>query len=166
MNATRKAFLQFSAELTGYPAVELEGTGLVNDYRELLEQQVGQDVAAQWYATARRVLRHKAGKAREERMRIDVIASPILWPVCTALIVLWYQGFWSLPAAWYTLTHVTPPKGTVAGSPIVPSAAAYTRQLAYRAAGAHPPGANPTGFGSWSIPPVFGDAAAVGKERR
>ncbi len=41
MNATRKTFLQFSAELTGYPAVELEGTGLVDEYQDLLEKQVG-----------------------------------------------------------------------------------------------------------------------------
>ena len=38
-------------------------------------------------------------------------------------------------------------------------AQAYTAQLAYRAAGAHPPGANPTGYGSWSLDPVFGDYA-------
>jgi len=157
MNATRRTFLHFSAELTGYSTGDLEGTGLVDAYQALLEDQVGKDPAAQWYATARRVLRCRSSRAREHAMRVDVLASPILWPVCTALIVLWYQGVWSLPPSWYALTHATPPRGTVPGVPLVPSAAAYTRQLAYRAAGAHPPGANPTGFGSWAIPPVFGD---------
>lgn len=158
MSARRKAFLAFSAELTGYSEADLEGTGLVDDYQALFEHQAGPAVTTQLHATLRRVLRHRPGPARDEAMRLDILASPILWGLSSALIVLWYQGSWTSPSAWwYALSGTTVPHGVTPGRTFVPSADAYTQQLAYRGAGAHPPGANPTGFGSWSIPPVFGD---------
>ncbi|MGE0352799.1 MAG: hypothetical protein AB7I33_14080 [Gemmatimonadales bacterium] len=165
MHAHRRTFLQFSAELTGYEEVVLEGSGLVDEYQALLERQAGPAVTDRFYATARRVLRVKDAQARAKAMRIDVMASPILWPLATALIVLWYQGSWTTPpASWYALAQTPPPKGVTPGHTFVPSARAYTAQLAYRAAGAHPPGANPTGFGSWALDPVFGDDLPAPKE--
>ncbi len=166
MRANRSTFLRFSAELTGYNAVALEGTGLVDEYQHLLDSQVGKSIAAQFYATAEGVLGHRGAKARERSMRAEILDSQIFWPLAAALIVLWYQGFWApLPATWYQDARVKVPKSvTPGGAKIVPSAQAYTQQLAYRAAGAHPPGANPTGFGSWAIPPVFGDDVPDGSK--
>ena len=118
---------------------------------------------ALFYDAAMAVLQHGSAAARAEAMRIDVLPSPTVWPLCANLIMLWYQGFWpALPASWYPGTGSPPPKGWSATQKIVPSAQAYTAQLAYRAAGAHPPGANPTGHGSWSIDPVFGDDVGCG----
>jgi hypothetical protein len=163
MNARlkRAIFLAFSAELTGYSETDLEGTGNVDGFLALLEQQTGPKPLALFYDTAVAVLRHESEAARAEAMRIDVLPSPTVWPMCQSLIVLWYQGFWpALAASWYSGCGTPAPKGWSATQKITPSAQAYTAQLAFRAAGAHPPGANPTGHGSWAIDPVFGDVAA------
>lgn len=158
MDRSRRTFLAISAELTGYSETDLEGTELVDQYHALVARQVGRAVFGDFEQTARLVLGRKSGRARDRAVRTDLLASPLLGPVAGAIIVLWYQGAWKvLPDAWYRMAKTTPPTGSVPGTTIVPSAAAYTRQLAFRAAGAHPPGAAPTGYGSWSIPPVFGD---------
>lgn len=158
MDTHRRTFLELSAEVTGYGEGDLEGTGLVDDYQALVAQQVGSGVMAQLHDAARRVLRHEGETAREAAMRVDILASPILWPVVSSLIQLWYTGSWSsMTAGWYALARVAVPAGVTPGHTFVPSMESYIQQLAYRGAGAHPPGANPTGFGSWSIPPVFGD---------
>lgn len=158
MNGSRRTFVALSAELTGYSEVDLEGTELVDQYRALVERQVGRAVTRELETVARLVLRRKPGQARARAMRVDLLASPLLGPVALAIVTLWYLGSWKvLPATWYALAGTKPPGGAVPGSSIVPSAAVYTRQLAFRAAGAHPPGAAPTGYASWSIPPVFGD---------
>lgn len=158
-SAKRAVFLAFSAELTGYSETDLEGTGNVDSFLDLLEQQTGKKPMARFHDAALAVVRHESAHARTEAMRIDVLPSPTVWPMCQSLIVLWYQGFWpALAASWYRGTGTPVPKGWSATQKIVPSAQAYTAQLAFRAAGAHPPGANPTGHGSWAIDPVFGDA--------
>jgi hypothetical protein len=161
VSATRAIFLRFSAELTGYGETDLEGTGNVDTFLALFEQQTGPHALALFYDAVAAVLSRESAAARAEAMRIDVLPSPTVWPMCKNLIWLWYQGFWpALPSSWYAGTGTPTPKGWSANQKIVPSAQAYTAQLAYRAAGAHPPGANPTGYGSWSIDPVFGDVAA------
>ena len=151
----RKAFLALSVEVTGYDATDLEGTGLVDEYQALVESVTGSAIAAQLYDTMEEVHRAAPGAARERAMRIDVLASPILWPVLANLIQLWYTGQWNaMPPACY---QVSGAKKSADDTTHVPSVRAYAEQLAYRAAGAHPPGAKPTGHASWSIPPVFGD---------
>jgi hypothetical protein len=157
-SAARAVFLALSAELTGYSETDLEGTGNVDAYQTLVEQQAGPLIRDMFYAAADGVVQAKGAAARAEAMRIDVLASPTVWPLCQALIVLWYQGAWTTPAAsWYQGAGSPVPAGVTPGTTFVPSAQAYTAQLAYRAAGAHPPGANPTGYGSWSLDPMFGD---------
>ncbi len=105
MSARRKAFLAFSTELTGYDEADLEGTGLVDDYQALVERQAGPEVTAQLYATLRRVLRHRPGPARDEAMRLDILASPILWGLSSALIVLPSAGVAVCPID----DHLDPP---------------------------------------------------------
>jgi hypothetical protein len=154
----RAVFLAMSAELTGYSEVDLEGTGNVDSFLALFEAQTGPTALVRFWAAAAAVLTHSSPPAREAAMRIDVLPSPTVWPMCVCLISLWYQGYWpALPASWYAGVSTPTPAGWSATQKVVPSAQAYTEQLAFRAAGAHPPGANPTGYGSWSIDPVFGD---------
>jgi hypothetical protein len=61
-----------------------------------------------------------------------VLADPTLGPVARDLIVLWYCGSWR--------GEVVSPEAYVAG-------------LQWVAAGAHPIGARPQGFGAWSLSP-------------
>lgn len=154
----RAIFLALSAELTGYSELDLEATGNVDVYHALVDEQCGPRICDMFYTAAEDVVQAKGPQARAEAMRIDVLASPTVWPLCQGIITLWYLGAWNTPAAaWYHGAGAQPPAGVTPGRSIVPSAQAYTAQLAYRAAGAHPPGANPTGYGSWSLDPVFGD---------
>ena len=102
-SAKRTLFLAFSAELTGYTETDLEGTGNVDSFLNVLEQQTGAKAMTLFYDAAAAVLQHGSAAARAEAMRIDVLPSPTVWPMCASLIMLWYQGFWpALAASWYT----------------------------------------------------------------
>jgi hypothetical protein len=165
MNRNRRTFLELSAELTGYSATDLEGTGLVDPLFALFEQQVNAATLELFYGTARRILAQRSQRARAHAMRVDLLASPTLWPMATMLVQAWYTGAWTnLPPSWYAFTGQQPPAGITPGATNVVSALAYEQQLSYRGAGAHPPGARPTGHGGWSIPPVFGDAVPPSTE--
>jgi hypothetical protein len=163
MDKRRNAFLGLSAELTGYSPLDLEGTGLVDQYFGMVQREIGDDVAQVLYNTANAVLELK-GETREHEMEIQIISSPLFWPVCQSLIALWYLGQWTrMSGNWYKyFAGIKPPpsspvKNIPPGGSFVPSALAYTEQLSYRGAGAHPPGAHPTGFGGWGLDPLFGD---------
>ncbi|HLO83324.1 MAG TPA: hypothetical protein VK166_20315 [Chitinophagaceae bacterium] len=159
----RNTFLNLSSELTGYSPIELEGTGLVDLYFDLVCKDLGNDVPGILFTTAEKVLK-LTGEARAHAMSVEITASTLLWPVCQSLVTLWYMGQWTrMSAFWYQYVagFPAPPSSPVPniapGGTFVPSADAYTEQLSYRAAGAHPPGAHPTGFGGWGLVPVFGD---------
>lgn len=159
MHAERRHFLQLSAEVTGYSPTDLEGTGQVDAYLALLEAELGPAVMHQLDEATRHVLSHRRADARARAMQLRILASPVLWPAVAGLMQLWYLGTWtSMSAQWYTLAGFKQvPPGITPGKARVPSAQAYEQQLAFRGAGAHPPGTRPTGHGSWAMPPVFGD---------
>jgi hypothetical protein len=159
MDKNHYDFLNLSSELTGYAVIDLEGTGLVPLYQNLVENEIGKQVTAFLYDTSKSVFGHNTAEERVRAMRIDIMASPTLWPICKGLIMLWYYGQWtSMSAVWYRYyARVAPGPHIIPNKTIVPSTEAYTQQLSYKAAGAHPPGAHPTGFGSWGLDPVFGD---------
>lgn len=156
MNSERDTFLNFCAEITGYSSIELEGTGLVDQFHSLLEWFVGRTVAEQFYQAAEAVLREQSSPERTKMINTLIVTSPLLWPITSNLVELWYLGIWNhLPAEWYALANLPIPTQYNIQVPYQPSAQAYIEQLSYRTAGAHTPGAKPTGFGSWGIPPVF-----------
>ncbi len=156
VNEYRTIFVEFCAFLTGYSVTALEGTGLPDTYQQLLEQVLGHSLMQQFHELSHKVVALSEPASREEEMRRSVLPSPIFWPVVSNLISLWYMGSWAqLPDEWYAATGMPKPGPNDAGRTHVPTEAAYTEQLSYRTAGAHTPGAKPTGFGSWSIPPIF-----------
>jgi hypothetical protein len=162
MHAQRRHFLQLSAEVTGYSPTDLEGTGLVDEYLALLQGELGAEVMGDLDKATRHVLSHRRAEARARAMQLQILASPVLWPVVAGIVQLWYLGSWtSMSTQWYALAGFKKhPPGVKPGKSRVPSAQAYEQQLSFRGAGAHPPGAKPTGHGSWSMPPVFGDVPA------
>jgi len=157
MDSNRLLFLKFSQEVTGYSYLELAGTGLVDEYRGIIEGALGEALSIYFYAKAREVMGIEDSEERKRKMTAEVLPSPILWPVVSNLVSLWYLGAWTvLPDSWYIATGGTKPGVGEPGSSKVPSSSnAYIEQLSYRTAGAHTPGTKPTGFGGWSIPPVF-----------
>jgi hypothetical protein len=155
MMTTRDLFLGLSSELTGYSQFDLEGTGLVNSYKELLENILGPSFSSEFYTMADSIL--SAADADILRQNIhDVLLPPSIFrPVVSSLIALWYLGSWNqLPDSWYAAVGLPVPDANEAGSSRTPSELAYVEQLSYPAVGAHTPGAKPTGFGSWSREPV------------
>jgi len=61
--AKRTLFLAFSAELTGYTETDLEGTGNVDSFLGVLEQQTGAKAMTLFYAAAAAVLQHGSAAA-------------------------------------------------------------------------------------------------------
>lgn len=157
MDRNRLVFLAFSEAVTGYSSLELEGTGLVDDYQGLLDGALGEEISIQFYSVAREITEIADPQERQKKIAEEVVSSPVLWPIVSNLISLWYLGTWTvLPDSWYVATGGTKPGvGEPGSSKVPPSSRAYIEQLSYRTAGAHTPGAKPTGFGGWSLPPVF-----------
>ena len=56
----RSVFLELSSELSGYPSIDLEGTGLVDQYHQLVNQEIGQEVSGILIALLKRCLSKKA----------------------------------------------------------------------------------------------------------
>ena len=84
MSKHKETFLGLSSELTGYSPVDLLGTGLVDEYYQLLERELPHEVFELLYHSARAVLELKSGEHREHAMRVNIVASATLWPVCTS----------------------------------------------------------------------------------
>lgn len=133
MEDRRRLFLDLCSELTGFSRFELEGTGLVEAHQKLLEGVLGEPMSERFYALAAAVLSSDAAADREQKIRETLLPPAPFWPVVSSLITLWYLGTWD--------GHT-------------PSPLAYVEQLSYQAAHAHPPGAKPTGWGSWAKAPV------------
>ena len=140
------SFVALSAALTGFRASELWGTGQAEAYLTELLETVGEPIVARLLATGDEALR---AEDPETAVRERVMEDPTLGPVARNTIILWYLGQWNaLPNEWRN-RHGANPRDV----PRVVSADAYQSGLAWKAFGAHPMGANPTGFGSWAQPP-------------
>lgn len=152
----REPFLSFCSEITGYSAFDLEGTGLVDAYRQLIEDVLGPQLTRELNTLVDDVLFYPEGsKERDDVFRQHLLAPSLFWPVVSALISLWYLGTWNqLPETWYAAVGMPMPGPHDAGRTHVPSMLSYIEQLSYRTASAHTPGAKPPGFGSWSKVPV------------
>ncbi len=93
MILNRDAFLQFCSEITGYSAFELEGTGLVETYYQLVHDVLGQPLTEELGKIVADVLSCPADSGkREDAIRQSLLAPSLFWPVVSALISLWYLG--------------------------------------------------------------------------
>jgi hypothetical protein len=87
---------------------------------------------------------------RTGRLQALVMDDPDLGPLARNVIALWYLGQWNaLPNDWRNRNGASP-----RDVPRVISADAYAAGLVWTAAGAHPMGAKPPGYGSWANPPA------------
>ena len=65
---------------------------------------------------------------------------------------MWYLGSWfPPPESWFAAYTKVKQNDSLQR---VVSAVTYKEGLVWKAIGAHPPGAKPPGFGSWSKPPA------------
>ncbi|MFF6828442.1 hypothetical protein [Streptomyces longwoodensis] len=162
-----RAFVKFSATVTGFSEFDLWGTGQAEAYHRTAVQRLGPE-------------------GLQAAMASDPSADPAgpADPAVKSIIKLWYVGVWYRPeqagrldvAAWTAPgrsggkpavpegSEATPavPEGSRAegdrsSPPFVVSPAAYTEGLLWRAIGAHPSGAKAPGYGSWATPPALED---------
>lgn len=139
-------FLELSVELTGFDRAELAGTGMVDTYYDTLLRMIGEREAGQLFRYASEALdSDREGTA----LKAAVIDSARFGPVAVNLIKLWYLG------VWYPLSNEYRDRfgSTADDVEHVVSSLGYREGLAWVAAGAHPMGGKPPGYGSWAEPP-------------
>lgn len=141
------SFARLSSALTGYRKVDLWGTGQLEVYLEQLIAIVGDALVARLLLAGDEALRSSTPTAALKRLVLD---DPDLGPIARSVITLWYLGQWApLPNDWRD-RHGSNPLDV---SRVI-SADAYRSGLVWAAAGAHPMGADPPGYGSWATAPV------------
>ncbi|MCX4404263.1 hypothetical protein OOK58_01690 [Streptomyces sp. NBC_01728] len=139
-------FAALSANLTGFDCRELQETGMMHTYRQVVVDQ--------------------AGAERLDRLAGSVAGSPDGPPrleddsareLARAITHLWYVGTWP------GLPHpLSPDNGASApeAGPYVVSSRAYEQGLVWRAFGGNAPGTAAQGHGSWADAPS--EVAPVG----
>jgi hypothetical protein len=141
------AFAAVSAALTGFRKVDLWGTGQLEVYLEALIAIVGDAIVARLLLAGEEALRSPIPGAALQRLVFDDLD---LGPVARSVIILWYLGQWTpLPHDWRDRNGSSP----LDVSRVI-SADAYRAGLVWAAAGAHPMGADPPGYGSWATAPA------------
>jgi hypothetical protein len=141
-------FVDVSSELCGLSPFTLRGTGFAEGYYRTVVDIVGQDVMDRLLAGFAHLPVNDTA-AREEALRVTILADAELGPVARNIIKLWYVSTWfELPAAWKETFGAFGSDRTY-----IPFTYAYPESLLFPAIGSHPAGAKPQGYGSWTEPP-------------
>ncbi len=135
MRERLESFVELSEALTGFDRVQLLGTGMAEEYLRAVDEAVPAPVLEELLA---------ADDA------VTVLEDVKLGPVARNVILLWYCGTWTALADEWHAAHGSSP----ADVNRVVSAESYQAGLQWVAAGAHPIGARPQGYGAWSVPPT------------
>ena len=147
-------FLTLSVTLTGFDAVELWGTGMVQTYYTLVPAIVGEEVFGDLLTRWRTIVGESAGQQRriDRLVTTTMLDDPSLGPVARNLAALWYTGVWNqLPRAWRNVHGASARDVTYVVSP-----RAYEEALVWKAIFSHPPAAKQPGFASWALRPTEG----------
>jgi hypothetical protein len=140
-------FVTISALLTGFRVIDLEATGQTRHHFELVRERAGHRALNRLCACAAQLPDQPA--SQEDWVRANILPDSCLGPLARNLMKLWYLGIWyGMPGPW---RHAA--GGAAVDESRVASAEAYEEGLVWAAIGAHPPGAKPTGFASWTLAP-------------
>lgn len=145
----QQIFTELSVALTGFDRAELAGTGLIETYYTTLLRIIGEREAGHLFQAAAEALAADRKNRDGEALRRQVVENPRYSPVIVSLIKLWYLGSWYPLSGGYRDVNGS----TADDVEHVVSPQAYREGLVWAAAGAHPMGAKPPGFGSWAEPP-------------
>ncbi len=143
----RDTFLSISARLTGFDAVELQGTGMVETYYDTVIAKSDATTLDLFFAEVAAIL-HEAGGDGD---RLDALIGSRLMPLSSYdglarnIIVMWYNSQWYPD----TINSTVP----IAAQTMI-SGEAYVQGLVWTAAETHPPGAKQPGYGSWAAKPI------------
>lgn len=149
--APKDIFTDMSVVLTGFDRAELAGTGLIDTYYDTLLRIIGEREAGQLFRVAEEALAQDRTTKGHSAFEQAVVHAPRFAPVVVSLIKLWYLGSWyPLPGSYRDVNG-----STADDVEHVVSDQSYREGLVWSAAGAHPMGAKPPGFGSWAEPPYL-----------
>ena len=142
-------FISVSAALTGFSQAELQGTGMAQEYYNVMRSTLSEPLVGrlllQWT-----LIEKLDSYLHDEYLTNTILGDETLGPMARNLITLWYLGqWWQLPVAWRQL-HGANAQDTTR----VVSAQAYEEGLVWVAMGVHPQGAKQPGFGSWALEPA------------
>jgi hypothetical protein len=144
-------FVSFSADVTGFTAFELRGTGQATEYLAAVIAVIGELFVGELLHAHARVVDEAGGDAAllEDLLRRDIFSDEKLGPIARSVVKLWYVGIWyALPRTWCEAFGAREKNTT-----FMVSATAYTEGLLWPAIGANPPGAKAPGYASWAQPP-------------
>ncbi len=129
-----------SSVLTGFDIVDIQATGMSNEYLDYVTDHA--PAANAVAVVIANLWAHYGGNLDEIEPAVEakVWSDPSFSAAARALTVLWYTG------AWY-------PDADSAGGTLL-SAASYQQGLMWPAVGTKPLGARPGGYASWALPPA------------
>lgn len=160
---TLEDFVALSVDLTAFPATDLHGTGLAEQYLAKVRAACTDAVVEVLLAAHKTVRAEAAGDpaSLDRALRHRIFSDDCLGPVARNVIKLWYAGMWyGLPPDWTDRFGAQ----TAAETSTV-TAASYQEGLLWRAIGANPPGAKAPGYGSWALPPRIDERYLEGAAR-
>jgi hypothetical protein len=141
MDSEKERFLTLSVYLTGYRRIELQGTGMLDEYYSRVNTAIDHGYLQKlWSITAllAEVAATEEGDVNAEIKRM-IMDDRDLGPIAKNIIKLWYRGDWPDSAAKFGASYT--------------SGRAYQEGLMWRTMRSHAPAAKQPGFGSWSMPP-------------
>ncbi|NOX93163.1 MAG: hypothetical protein GXP18_12170 [Gammaproteobacteria bacterium] len=148
-------FYRLGAALTDYEIVQLEGTGVGEEYYDVLTSLVSGNILDELFDDYNNLDKTCSGHVPDEQIRSSILANPKLGPVARNIIKLWYLSIWyQLPENWrqkYGIPNQT--KNKYQDVQFIVSRNAYIQGLVWQATGSHPMGAKQPGYGTWSAAP-------------
>lgn len=143
----QELFLYISVFLTGFERVELEGTGMTDQYFNTICQESNAENLENFFAEVAAITLQAQGS--EEKL-LALIASNLIpnssyQGLAKNIIYMWYTGQWE--------PTVNNPNANLQQVRNI-SANAYIQGLMWPAAQTHPPGAKQPGYGSWAHMPL------------
>ena len=140
-------FLDLSAGFTGFSEAELQGTGLVGTYYNVVNTIIDSNIIGEIFLEYQSLHGNQINNTQPEYQ--SLLEDPKTGPVIKNIVTLWYLGQWNqMPLEW---------RNEFGASALdrdhIISARSYKQGLVWTAMGAHPMGAKQQGFGAWSLPP-------------
>jgi hypothetical protein len=149
MDTPQEAFLSLSVMLTGFERIELQGTGMLEEYYERVCKGTDYMKLQRLWAIAQQLQRHAATAEKTKDPTFEIkhllMYDSEMGPLARNIIKLWYRGDWPDSSARFGTSYT--------------SVQAYQEGLLWKAMGSHAAGAKQPGFGSWSTPPPIRHSA-------
>src|SRR5215831_13849236 len=135
MNNRKDLFLQISVCLTGFTEIELLGTGMLENYFNVMLNKNNIATVDSFLTESEKILKENnsdAGKLNQEILN-RLMPDSMYNGLAKNIITMWYMGNW--------INDIISPQS-------------YVQGLIWSTAQTHPPGAKQPGYGSWSTAPA------------